>query len=166
MDLDRTFVYKQFEKLAEASKVNGYYTPAIIRFEMDTNATIRGEILPAIKKLEKYIMYEYSLHLRNGTGLIHQRGGLSMYQSLIEYHTTLTGITPEDIYARGLDEIRVQKLNLASIAEKLGYGQIINLKQFLDNVRQDQQYKFTDGNAAIQYLKDVMQKIRCPSHFN
>ena len=165
MDLDRTFVYKQFEKLAEASKVNGYHSPAMIAFKRDTNATVHGEILPAIKKLEKYIMYDYGLHLRNGPGLIHQPGGLSMYQSLIEYHTTLTGITPEEIYARGLDEIRTLKLNLASIAERLGYGQIVNLKQFLDDIRQDQQYKFASANVAIQYLKDLLQKIRSPFHF-
>ena len=88
-----------------------------------------------------------------------------MYQSLIEYHTTLTGITPEEIYARGLDEIRTLKLNLASIAERLGYGQIVNLKQFLDDIRQDQQYKFASANVAIQYLKDLLQKIRSPFHF-
>jgi uncharacterized protein (DUF885 family) len=161
LDLDTTFVYKQFEKMAEASKVNGNFPPAMIAFKRDTNATIHGEILPAIKKLERYIMNDYSLHLRNGPGLIHQPGGLSLYQSLLEYHTTLTGITPEEIYARGLDEIRLLKLNLASVAEKLGYGQIVNLKQFLDDVRQDQKYKFTNANSAIQYLKDVMQKIRC-----
>jgi uncharacterized protein (DUF885 family) len=44
--------------------------------------------------------------LRDGPGLIHQPNGLKLYHDLLEYHTTIQGINPEDIYAMGQEQIR------------------------------------------------------------
>ena len=46
-----------------------------------------------------------SLHLRSGPGLIYQPNGLKLYQGLLEFYTTIPGISAEEIYAMGLTEI-------------------------------------------------------------
>ena len=51
-------------------------------------------------------LFHFSKHLRSGPGLINQPNGVNLYRGLLEYYTTLPGITPEYVYGLGVEEIR------------------------------------------------------------
>ena len=121
--------------------------------------------------------------------MIHQPNGVKMYHSLLEYHTTIQGINPEDIYAMGQEEIRFElqwfiffikiffliftklligsthlrmlKESLTLVAELQGYGRITNnLRQFFDQIQNETKLQFLNESETIQYLNETVQKIK------
>jgi hypothetical protein len=59
IDLNGTSLFKQFQKLAESLKFNGNFPPQVLLFERDVVRFIHWEFLPALKRLESFIMIEY-----------------------------------------------------------------------------------------------------------
>ena len=156
-DLKATPVYKKFEKLAQVGTI---YPTALMQFKRDVEMALDWELVPAFNKLEIYIMNEYSFHLRKGPGLLRQTTGLGLYQGLLEYHTTLTGITPEDLYAVAVEEVRVMKQNISAVAETLGYGSSVKPIEFILELRKSSNQNFISTEEIVQHLNSVAQRIK------
>lgn len=64
------------------------------------------ELLPAYDKLDKFIQNEYMLHLRPTPGISSINNGLDYYKACLEYHTSIEGITPEQVHQIGLRTVK------------------------------------------------------------
>jgi uncharacterized protein (DUF885 family) len=76
-----------------------------------------------------------------------------MYEGLLEHYTTISGITPEEIFSIGTEEVKMLKQKMAVVAEKLGFGKNINVKQFLEERRENQDQKFKSKNETLSYIE-------------
>ena len=60
----------------------------------EAKEVISNDVLPAFKNMEIYILDEYINHLRSSPGISSLPNGLEMYQGYLEYHTTISDISP------------------------------------------------------------------------
>jgi uncharacterized protein (DUF885 family) len=61
----------------------------------------------AFKKLGEYLQSEYMNHLRPNPGISTLPYGDEMYQGFLEYHTSMSGLTPEKIHTSGLQQASI-----------------------------------------------------------
>ena len=104
----------------EESKFFVPFKVATQDIQESAKVTIQNEVLPAYKKLKSFVENVYMKIARKWPGLSSVPNGEQKYQKYLEYHTTIEGITPEEVHNLGLSEVqRIKKLALNTAEEKL-----------------------------------------------
>ena len=98
---------------------------------------IQGGIYPGYRRLREFLQSEYLPRAREGAGLIHMRGGETLYRRLVERNTTLT-LTPEEVHQIGLSEVARNRTEMEAIRARVGFAGA--LPQFLEFLRSDPQF--------------------------
>ena len=78
---------------------------------------------------------------------------MKLTTGLLEHYTTLRGITPEEIFSIGMEEVKMLKQKMSGVAEKLGFGRNVNVKKFLEERRESQDQKFKSKNETLSYIE-------------
>jgi uncharacterized protein (DUF885 family) len=66
----------------------------VTEIQNEAKEVITNEVLPAFKNMEIYILDEYMNHLRTSPGISILPGGQKMYQGYLEFHTSISNISP------------------------------------------------------------------------
>ena len=82
---------------------------------------VRGAVLPALRKLARFIDTEYLPQARTTSGWGGLPGGAHWYRAYVKSQTT-TDMSPEEIHRVGLAEMARIKGEYAKLAPKLGYS--------------------------------------------
>ncbi len=113
------------------------------------------ELVPAFSQLESYIRSAYIPHCRETIGLRELPSGRDWYTWKVRHHTT-TMMTPDQIYDLGVQEVdRIHKL-MDSVRASSGFSG--DLTAYLDFLRHDKQFFYTDSSSLVNGYKEIAAK--------
>ncbi|HEY0150105.1 MAG TPA: DUF885 domain-containing protein [Allosphingosinicella sp.] len=139
---------------AERTRLTGEYRTAIT-----------GQLYPALTRLRDFLKNEYLPVAREGAGLVHMKGGLGLYRTLIEQTTTLP-LEPDYVHNLGLSEVARIKKGMEEIKTQVGFKG--TLAQFFDHLRTDPKFKEKSRESLTQRYYDIGKKVdaKIPSQFS
>ena len=142
-------------QIAQGIEGSTYYGPVKIfpdgigvndqsRLKLDYAAVIAQEIIPAYTRLRDFLKNDYLPKSRAGAGLIHMKGGIKLYNYLIELNTTLP-LTAPYVHKLGLSEVKRIKSEMDTIRIKIGFKG--SLAAFFGYLRTDPKFKLASKDA-------------------
>jgi uncharacterized protein (DUF885 family) len=99
---------------------------------------IRDGIYPAYRRLRDFLRDEYLPVAREQVGLVHMRGGETLYRRLIQENTTLP-LTADHVHDLGLREVARIRGEMETIKERVGFAG--TLAEFFEHLRTSEQFE-------------------------
>jgi uncharacterized protein (DUF885 family) len=127
------------------------------RLEADCRGVLADEMFPALRRLASFVRSAYLPAARTTDGFGVLPNGDAMYRFSVRTATT-TEMTPEEIHALGLGEVkRIQAAYLVA-AQKAGFdGKFSEVAAWLRG--KSENYPFTSGDEVLAYLKGIHARI-------
>ncbi len=147
---------------------SGYYTPfrnmgakgfnqlLVDAIQAKARTIISSEIMPALARLRSFIREEYFQHLRSGPGVSNLPRGTEFYQKALEYHTTIEGLSPQEVHDIGLEEVSVLRRGVLDVAGRLGYENM-TFKDFFTMVQDNPQQRFGYSEELLSHVRDLVR---------
>jgi uncharacterized protein (DUF885 family) len=118
---------------------------------------IRDELTPAHRRMRDFLKTEYLPHARDSVGLSQMPGGLRLYRHLVASATTTT-MTPEEIHALGLSEVKRIHIEMEKVKTSAGFHG--SLKEFDTFMRSDPQFAPASKEAMRAAFLTIDQKLQ------
>ena len=119
------------------------------RLRADARSAISEHLVPAYRRLRKFMEEEYVPALRDSIGISAIKGGREFYRHRVRKYTTLD-VTPEQVHQTGLAEVKRIREEMDEIIKKVGFdGDFAAFTKFL---REDPQFY---AESKEQLLKEV-----------
>jgi uncharacterized protein (DUF885 family) len=116
----------------------------------------RDSVAPAFRKLSAFLRDRYVPGARTTTGMRDLPNGLAWYQVRARASTT-TELTPEQIHAIGLAEVKRIRVAMDSVIAASGFkGSFAEFVQFL---RTDPRFYWPSADDLIQASRELMKRI-------
>jgi uncharacterized protein (DUF885 family) len=158
-------VDKQFETLLEYGKVENskFYQPfgallgdsdTVTEIQEEAKRVIHHEVKPAFEKLRDFLNDEYSKHLRKFPGISSLNDDI--YGAYLESHTTIKGITAEEIHNTGLDEIKQLQTEMMKVVNDELKIENVTFKQALDMIKNDEKQAFNSEEEIMEYYTNII----------
>lgn len=127
---------------------------------------IQNNVVPSFKTIKKFFETEYIPTTRKALGVSETPNGREFYQNRINYYTTTTEYTAEDIHNIGLAEVARIKSEMEKIIEKVGFEG--SFAEFLTFLRTDEQFYAKTGEELLMIARDIAKRIdaELPKFFN
>lgn len=127
---------------------------------------IQKSVVPSFKKIKQFFETEYIPKTRKALGVSETPNGREFYQNRINYYTTTTEYTAEDIHTIGLAEVARIKSEMQKIIEKVGFEG--SFDEFLTFLRTDEQFYAKTGKELLMHARDIAKRIdaELPKFFN
>ena len=126
---------------------------------------ILEKVVPAFKDIKSFFESEYIPNTRTAIGVSETPNGREFYQNRINYYTTSTEYTPDDIHTIGLAEVARIKAQMQTIIEEVGFeGSFLDFLEFL---RTDPQFYTQTGDELLMHARDIAKRIdaELPKYF-
>jgi uncharacterized protein (DUF885 family) len=108
---------------------------------------ITEDIYPAYTRLRDFLQKEYLPVARDGVGLVHMKGGVRLYEFMIEGSTTVK-MTADEVHDLGLKEVARIRAGMDAIRNEVGFEG--TLAQFFEHLRTDTKFKA----PSVEWLRD------------
>jgi len=119
-------------------------------------AAYRDSVAPAFRKLSTFLRDRYVPGARTTTGIRDLSNGMAWYQVRARASTT-TDLTPEQIHAIGLAEVKRIRAAMDSVIAASGFkGSFAEFVQFL---RTDPRFYWTTADDLIHASRELMKRI-------
>ena len=153
-----------------------FYKP-FLKFPASFSSTLKDSILKVAKisvqknaideykKIKTFFEEEYFPNTRKGLGVSTTPNGKEFYQNRINFYTTSTKYTAEDIHQIGLKEVARIKAEMKQIIKNLGFkGSFADFFKFL---RTDKQFYPKTAKELMMYARDIAKRIdaELPKYF-
>lgn len=127
---------------------------------------IKKNVVSSFKKIKQFFETEYIPKTRKALGVSETPNGREFYQNRINYYTTTTEYTAEDIHTIGLAEVARIKSEMQKIIEKVGFEG--SFDEFLTFLRTDEQFYAKTGKELLMHARDIAKRIdaELPKFFN
>jgi uncharacterized protein (DUF885 family) len=126
------------------------------RLKTEYAAIIREGILPAYVRLRDFLKNEYLPVARAGEGLVHMKGGDTLYAYQIRSNTTLP-MTAQEVHDVGLREVKRITGEMDAIRTKVGFQG--TQAQFFEHLRTDPKFKPKDRESYLQGYYDIGKRV-------
>ena len=83
-----------------------------------------------------------------------------IYQTYLESHTTINGITPEEIHNMGLDEITRLKSEMMKVVNEELKMSNVTFKEFFQILANDKLQEFDSENEVMEYYTKIIRYIK------
>lgn len=149
-------VIDQFDlQLADKPEASPYYAPVLAfpegvseadktRLRAAYLASLRDEIYPGYTRLRDFLKADYLPKAREGVGLVHMKGGVRLYEYLIENTTTLP-LKADYVHDLGLSEVARIKAGMETIRKEVGFAG--TLPEFFNHLRSDPKFQAASRDA-------------------
>ncbi len=127
---------------------------------------IKKSVVPSFKKIKQFFETEYIPETRKALGVSETPNGREFYQNRINYYTTTTEYTADDIHTIGLAEVARIKSEMQKIIEKVDFEG--SFDEFLTFLRTDEQFYAKTGKELLMHARDIAKRIdaELPKFFN
>ena len=127
---------------------------------------IKKSVVPSFKKIKQFFETEYIPDTRKALGVSETPNGREFYQNRINYYTTTTEYTADDIHTIGLAEVARIKSEMQKIIEKVDFEG--SFDEFLTFLRTDEQFYAKTGKELLMHARDIAKRIdaELPKFFN
>jgi uncharacterized protein (DUF885 family) len=127
------------------------------RIEADYRKLLGEAVFPSIRRLAAFVRKDYLPQARTSPGLGALPGGERMYRFAVRSETT-TEMTPEELHALGLKEVKRIQASYLAAGRKAGFeGRIGEFRAWLR--AQPSQYPFNSPAEVIAHLKSIHARI-------
>ena len=127
--------------------------------------SVQKNAIDQYKKIKDFFQKEYFPNTRKGLGVSTVPNGKEFYQNRINFYTTSTKYTAEDIHNIGLKEVARIKADMMKVIADLKFkGSFADFFKFL---RTDAQFYPKTANELLGYARDISKRIdaELPKYF-
>ena len=127
--------------------------------------SVQKNAIDEYKKIKTFFEEEYFPNTRKGIGVSTTPNGKEFYQNRINFYTTSTKYTAEDIHQIGLKEVARIKAEMQQIIKDLGFkGSFADFFKFL---RTDKQFYAKTPKELLMFARDISKRIdaELPKYF-
>ncbi|WKD85957.1 hypothetical protein KCTC32516_01306 [Polaribacter huanghezhanensis] len=151
-DVTKSEFYAPFHKLPTSfSSALKDSIIAVAKISVQKNA------IDQYKKIKTFFEKEYFPNTRKGLGVSTTPNGKKFYQNRINFYTTSTKYTAEDIHQIGLKEVARIKAEMQQIIKNLGFKG--SFADFLKFLRTDEQFYAKTPKELIMFARDIAKRI-------
>jgi uncharacterized protein (DUF885 family) len=135
------------------------------RLEADYRRVLVDEMFPAVRRLATFVRDDYLPKARTTDGFGALPNGDGMYRFSVRSETT-TDLTPNEIHALGLSEVKRIQASYLTSAEKAGFsGRVSEVRGWPRG--KPENHPFTSSDQVIEHLNRIHARIvpRLPTMF-
>ncbi len=122
----------------------------------EAQKAIENKVLPQFKRIKEFFESEYYPKTRKSLGVSETPGGPEYYQNRINFYTTSTQYTAEDIHQIGLSEVARIKSEMEAIIEELDFQG--SFEEFFTFLRTDEQFYAKTGEELLMIARDMAKR--------
>jgi uncharacterized protein (DUF885 family) len=151
-DFKESPFYKPFENLPAsftAAKKDSILSAAKI--------VIEQKVVPQFKRIKSFFETEYLPKTRTSLGVSETPNGEAYYQNRINFYTTSSQYSADDIHQIGLKEVARIKAEMQKIISELNFkGSFADFFKFL---RTDKQFYATSPKELLMIARDIAKRV-------
>ena len=144
--------YKPFLNLPES--LSNRLKDSIIKV---AKKSVKKNAIDQYKKIKSFFENEYFPNTRKGLGISTIPNGKEFYQNRINYFTTSSQYSADDIYQIGLKEVARIKEEMQKIIDDLGFKG--SFADFLKFLRTDEQFYPKTADELLIFARDIAKRI-------
>lgn len=118
---------------------------------------VETHVTPQFKRIKTFFETEYLPKTRTSIGVSETRDGSAYYQNRINYYTTSTAYTAEDIHRIGLNEVARIKTEMQKVIDSVGFTG--SFADFLKFLRTDKQFYAKTPKELLMIARDIAKRI-------
>ena len=146
-----SFYYSPFKNLPESlTETQKDSVLTVARKAIETNVT------PQFKRIKTFFETEYLSKTRTTLGASDMPNGEAFYQDRINFYTTSTQYTADDIHNIGLREVAHIKAEMEKIIKSLNFKG--DFSDFLKFLRTDKQFYATSPEELLMIARDMAKR--------
>ena len=150
-DYQDSYYYSPFEKLPE-----GLHKDQVDSVLMVAKELIETKVTPQFKRIKKFFEEEYLPQTRTSLGISETPRGKEYYQNRINFYTTSTDYTADDIHQIGLNEVTRIKAKMEQIIADLEFKG--SFQDFLKFLRTDEQFYAKTPKELLMIARDMAKR--------
>lgn len=151
-DFRKSPFYQPFLKLPES--LSAKQKDSILLAAKDA---IEKKVVPQFQRIKTFFEKEYLPKTRTTLGVSQTPNGAAYYQNRINFYTTSTQYTAEDIHQIGLKEVARIKAEMEKIIQELNFkGSFADFFQFL---RTDPQFFAKTPKEILMIARDIAKRV-------
>lgn len=151
-DVTQSEFYKPFLKLPESLSTT--LKDSILTV---AKVSVQKNAIDQYKKIKRFFEDEYFPNTREGLGISTTPNGAAFYQNRINYFTTSTQYTADDIHQIGLKEVARIKAEMQTIIDDLGFKG--SFADFLEFLRTDERFYPKTAKELLMFARDISKRI-------
>ena len=144
--------YKPFLNLPES--LSNRLKDSIVKV---ARKSVQKNAIDQYKKIKSFFENEYFPNTRKGLGISTIPNGKEFYQNRINYFTTSSQYSADDIYQIGLNEVARIKGEMQKIIDDLGFKG--SFADFLKFLRTDEQFYPKTADELLIFARDIAKRI-------
>ena len=117
---------------------------------------IENSVIPQFKRIKTFFEDEYLPKTRTSIGVSETPGGEAYYQNRINFYTTSTLYSAEDIHQIGLKEVARIKAEMRKIIKEVKFKG--NFSAFLKFLRTDKQFYAKTPKELLMFARDIAKR--------
>ncbi|MCB0382600.1 MAG: DUF885 domain-containing protein, partial [Psychroserpens sp.] len=146
-----SFYYSPFKNLPnDLNEVQKDSVLKAARIAVETN------VIPQFKRIKTFFETEYFPKTRTTLGVSETPNGNAYYQNRINYYTTSTQYTADDIHQIGLKEVARIKAEMQTIISELKFKG--SFEEFFHFLRTDQQFYAETPEQLLMIARDIAKR--------
>jgi len=126
---------------------------------------IENNVIPEFRRIKEFFETEYLPKTRETIGVSETPGGADYYQNRINFYTTSTKYTAEDIHQIGLKEVSRIRAEMQKIIKEVNFKG--DFAAFLKFLRTDEQFYAKTPGELLMIARDMAKRIdeQLPKYF-
>ena len=150
-DFSDSYFYSPFKNLPE--NITQDQKDSIL---IAAKIAIENSVIPQFKRIKTFFEDEYLPKTRTSIGVSETPGGEAYYQNRINFYTTSTFYSAEDIHQIGLKEVARIKAEMRKIIKEVKFKG--NFSAFLKFLRTDKQFYAKTPKELLMFARDIAKR--------
>ena len=150
-DFSDSYFYSPFKNLPE--NITQDQKDSIL---IAAKIAIENSVIPQFKRIKTFFEDEYLPKTRISIGVSETPGGEAYYQNRINFYTTSTLYSAEDIHQIGLKEVARIKAEMREIIKEVKFKG--NFSAFLKFLRTDEQFYAKTPKELLMFARDIAKR--------
>jgi len=150
-DFSDSYFYSPFKNLPE--NITQDQKDSIL---IAAKIAIENSVIPQFKRIKTFFEDEYLPKTRISIGVSETPGGEAYYQNRINFYTTSTLYSAEDIHQIGLKEVARIKAEMREIIKEVKFKG--NFSAFLKFLRTDKQFYAKTPKELLMFARDIAKR--------
>ena len=150
-DFELNYFYSPFKKLP-----NGLSQIQKDSVLIEAKKAIENSVVPQFIRIKDFFEKEYYPNTRTSIGVSETPNGAEFYQNRINYYTTSTLYSADEIHQIGLKEVARIKEEMIKIIQDLNFKGSFN--EFFKFLRTDDQFYAKTPKELLMYARDISKR--------
>lgn len=146
-----SFFYQPFKNLPE--ELSAAQRDSVL---IAAEKVISEKIVPQFKRIKTFFEEEYFPNTRKSIGVSETPNGKAFYQNRINYYTTSSQYSADDIHQIGLKEVARIKAEMEKIIVEVGFKG--SFAEFLNFLRTDEQFYAKTPEELLMIARDMAKR--------